>query len=169
MQQWSTTWDFGILAALGVLLAYTLLIRRHKALATLLSVYIAYLLAATWGTTVTEFFSGDRVILKSVWIQANATPFAVQSVLLVVFTFLISAFMKLGGKRSKYSMVEVIMYAVSTLALTVMFMLSFMTPEVRDQAIHGSKILPYVYQWREWILGVPVIAVIFFGIYTNED
>jgi hypothetical protein len=165
----SISWDISIVAALGLLLAYSLLIRKHKALATLLSVYIAYLLAATWGSTVTEFFSGDRVIFKSVWIQANATPFAVESILLVAFTFFISAFMKLGGKRSKYSIPEVVVYAVSTLALAVMFMLSFMTPDARDAAMHGSKILPYIYQYRQWILGVPIALVVFFGIYTNED
>jgi len=163
------SWDISIVAALGLLLAYSLLIRKHKALATLLSVYVAYLLAATWGPSLTGYFTGDRVLFKSVWIQANATPFIVQSILLIALMFFISTFVKLGGKRSRYSIVEVTLYAISTMALLVMFMLSFMTPELRDQAIHGSKILPYIYQWREWILGLPVLFIVFFGIYTNED
>ena len=163
------TWDIGILAAFGLLLAYSLLIRKHKALATLVSVYIAYVMTGTWGERIAEFFMGDRVLMNQVWIKANASPFVVQAILLVVLTFLLSSFLKLGGRRSRYSVVEVVIYSISTLALAVMFIISFMTPEYRDVVLAASRIMPHIYNWREWILGVPVLLMVFFGIYSTEE
>jgi hypothetical protein len=165
----SITWDIGILAALGLLLAYTLLIRKHKALATLMSVYLAYFVAASWGGRLAQLFSGDRVLFDQVWIKAAMTPFVAQAVLLVLFTFIISAFLKLSGSRSRYSMVEVGLYAVCTVAVSVMFLTLFMLPEQRDAIFGQSKILPLVYQWRDWILMVPVFVIIYFGVYGDEE
>lgn len=163
------TWDIGILAAFGMLLAYSLIVRKHKALATLVSIYIAYLMTATWGERVTEFFAGDRVFLSQVWIKANASPFAVRAILLVVLTILLSSFIKLGGRRSRYGVAEVVVYTVAALALAVSFIMAFMAPEQREAVLATSRIMPYVFQWREWILGLPVLAMVLFGIYGNEE
>jgi hypothetical protein len=163
------TWDIGIVAVLGILLAYTLLIRRHKALATLMSVYMAYFVAASWGVRLAQMFSGDRVLFNQVWIRGVLTPFVAETLLLVLFTFVISAFLKLGGSRARYSFIEVAIYAVATVAVGVMFMTLFMTPELRTAIFSHSKILPFIYQWRDWILMVPVFVIIYFGIYGDED
>jgi len=163
------TWDVGIVAAFGVLLAYSLLIRKHKALATLVSVYIAYVVTSIWGDRVNEFFNGQRVLPNQIWVTIKASPFTIQVILLFVVTLLLSSFLKLGGRRSKYTAVEVLVYSVSALALLVLFMITFMTPAMRVQVIHVSKIVPFIYNWREWVLGLPVIFMIFFGIYTHEE
>jgi len=163
------TWDIGIIAALGLLLAYSLIIRRHKSLATLVSIYIAYLVASTWGLRLAEFFSGKRILFKSLWIQANASPVIIQAIFMVAVAFLLSSFIKLGGRRAKYSSGEIAVYAVATLAVGLMFILSFMSPALRDTALHHSRILPYIYHWREWVLGLPVLAIILFGIYSDDD
>lgn len=163
------TWDIGIIAALGLILAYTLLIRKHKSLATLLSVYVAYFVAASWGGKLSQLLSGDRVLFNQVWIKGAVTPFVAQAALLVIFTFILSAFLKLGGSRSRYSLIEVVIYGLCTVGVGVMFLTLFMTPEVRDQFFVQSQILPLVYQWRDWILMVPVFVIIFFGIYGDEN
>lgn len=163
------TWDVGILAALALLVAYTIIIRKHKSLATLVSVYIAYVMTSVWGDRVTGFFAGDRVLFNQVWIKANASPFIVQTALLIVITFLLSTFLKLGGRRSRYSLIEVVVYAVSTLAVTIYFMLTFASPELRTQILAHSKIIPYIYAWREWVLVIPIFLMILFGIYGNDD
>lgn len=163
------TWDTGILAALGLLLAYSLLLRKHKALATLVSVYVAYLVTSAWGSFVAQFFTGDRVLFKSVWIQANMSTYTIEAALMVLTALLLSTFLKLGGKRSRYSFLEVTLYAIATLALGVMFIISFMPPETRDAAFATSHILPMVYQFRQWVLGVPVLLMIVFGIFTSEE
>ena len=163
------TWDTAILASLGVLLAYSLLIRKHRSLATLLSVYVGYIVAATWGSRIYDLFNGTRTIPGGVWIQANTTPAVVQSVLLVVVTLLLSSFVKLGGRRSKYSMPEVAVYSVATLALAVVFIVSFLDPAVRDHVLATSKIVPPLYTWRQLVLGLPVLLMVLAGIYLNED
>jgi hypothetical protein len=163
------TWDIAILAGFSVLLAYSILIRRHKSLATLVSIYIAYVMTSIWGSRVVEFFSGDRVFMKQVWVKASASPWVIQTVLLILITFILSSFLKLSGKRSKYSIPEITAYAICTMALAVLFILTFVPAELRDQAIQGSKIVPYVYRWREWVLVLPVFTMIFFGIYGNDD
>lgn len=163
------TWDIGILAAVGLLLAYSLLIRKHKALATLVSVYVAYFVATIWGARIAGFFSGDRVIWDNVWVRANATPFGVEVALLLIFTFLLSSFMKLGGKRARYGVLEVVVYAVCTVGLGLMFILLLMPDGLRETVLTTSKIAPYIYQWREWVLVIPVFAMIYFGIYGDEE
>ncbi len=163
------TWDAGIIAGFVILLAYSLLIRKHKALATLVSIYIAYVMASTWGPAVADFFAGNRVVANQVWIRANVSPVLVQALMLFLVTFLISTFLKLGGKRSKYSSIEIVLYALGTMGLFVMFVLSFMTPEARDNTLQTSRLVPLIYHFRDWILVVPVFCMVFFGIYTSEE
>jgi hypothetical protein len=163
------TWDTGILAAFILLLSYSLLLRKHKALATLVSVYIGYVIANIWGQPIAEFFSGDRVLANQVWVQANASPLVVKSILLVVVTLLLSTFMKLGGKRSKFSMVEVVLYAVSTVLLGLLFIISYMTPEMKEHVLTTSQIAPHIYKFKDWILVIPVFFMVFFGMYGNGD
>ena len=163
------TWDTGIIAVFVVLLAYSLLIRKHKSLATLVSIYIAYIMASAWGGQIASFFAGNSLLLNRVWIRASLSPVLVESAFMLLIAFLLSTFIKLGGRRSKYTSIEVIAYATSTMALAVMFIVSFMTPEIRDHTCSISKIVPFVYHWRQWILVVPVFLMIFFGIYANED
>jgi|GEM_PF-5665076 len=163
------TWDIAIVAILALLMAYSLLIRKHKSLATLVSVYIAYFIATSWGTWIAGFFNGNRVSVSNVWIKANATPFAVEVALLVIFTFLLSTFIKLGGKRGRYSMVEVAAYSICTVALGFMFVLLLMPDAQRTLILQTSHIAPFIYNWRQWILIVPVFVMIYFGIYGDEE
>lgn len=163
------TWDIGILAVLAILVAYSVFIRKHKSLATLVSVYISYFIATSWGDKIAGFFNGDQVLLSSVWIQANATPFAVQVTLLVIFTFLLSSFIKLGGRRSRYGLVEVGAYSVCTVALGLMFILLIMPEDLRQTVLASASIPPLVYDWREWILVIPVFVMVYFGIYGDDD
>ena len=86
----SLTWDIGIAGVAALLTAYSILIRKHRSLATLVSTFIAYFIATGWSQRISEFFNGDRVLFNNVWIKANATPFAVSVTLLVLFTVLLS-------------------------------------------------------------------------------
>jgi hypothetical protein len=162
------TWDVGILAALCILLAYSILIRKHKALAVLVSVYISYVMTTLWGDQVVQFFTGQRVAFN-VWIQANASPFLIRAILFGLLTILLSSFIKLGGKRSKYSIVEVVAYSVCAVALAGLLLVTLMPADYQHQVLAHSLVLPVLYAWREWVLGIPVFVMILFGIYGNED
>lgn len=163
------TWDTAILVIFGLLLAYSLLIRKHKSLAVLVSLYIGYVMAITLGPQISDFLSGDRVFLGQLWINANASPFMVKSILMILIAFLLSSFVKLGGKRSRYSAFEILVYAVATLALGTMFILSFMDPAMRNQVLASSTIVPWIDRFQQWILVAPVFIVIFFGALGNAD
>ena len=165
----SLTWDIGMIAVVALLVAYSIFIRKHKALATLVSVYISYFIATSWGAQIAQFFSGDRVVLNNLWVKANVTPFSINVALLVVFTFLLSSFMKLGGKRSRYSLIEVALYAACTVSVGFMFIMLMMPDALRETVLQTSKIAPYIYQYREWVLVVPVFVMIYFGIYGDEE
>ena len=163
------TWDTGIVAAFALLLAYCLLMQRHKALAALISGYIAYLLTVAYGTAIAGFFTGDRVILKSVWIQTNTTPFTVQAAFFILATLVLTIFLKLSGKRSRFSVAEVILYVMATVLLESMFITSLMSDSVRTDVFAVSKILPLVYQFRQWIIGLPIILILAFGLSRGEE
>lgn len=163
------TWDLGILIVTGILAAYSLFIRKHKALATLVSTYVAYFVATAWGERIAGFFSGERVIFDNVWIKANATPFVIQIILLLLFIVLLSTFMKLAGRRSRYSAFEVVAYAICTVALACMLILLLMEPAQRDTILASSRIAPIIYNWREWVLVIPVFVMIYFGIFGEEE
>ena len=162
------TWDVGILAALCILLAYSILIRKHKALAVLVSVYISYVMTTLWGDQVVQFFTGQRVAF-SLWIQASGSPFLIRSILFGVLVVLLSSFIKLGGKRSKYSIVEVVAYSVCAVALAALLITTLMPADYQRQILAHSLTLPVLYAWRQWVLGLPVFVMILFGIYGNED
>ena len=164
------TWDIVLCAALGLLLAYSLLIQKHKALATLVSAYIAYVMTTLWGESVYQFFSGQRVLLNQVWIKANTTPFTVDVALLIILTVLLSFFIKLSGnKRVHYSVPEISVYSVLTVALVAVFILLFMPVDLRTQVLAGSKILPLLYSARQWVLALPVFAMVFFGMFGGGE
>lgn len=165
----SLTWDIGIGGVAAILTAYSILIRKHRSLATLVSAYVAYFVATGWSQRIADFFNGDRVLFNNVWIKANATNFSVSVTLLVLFTVLLSSFIKLGGKRSKYSALEVGAYSVCTTALLLLFILLLMPDALRATVLTTSKIAPYVYEWREYVLVAPVFVMIYFGIYRNDD
>jgi len=162
------TWDVGILAVLGIVLAYSLLIRKHTSLAALVSVYIAYVMTSLWGDQVVQFFSGQRVAFN-VWIQANSSPYLIRAILFGVLIILLTAFIKLGGKRSRYSMPEVALYSISAVMLATVLLATLMPADYQHVVLGQSKIMAFMFNWRQVILGLPVFLIILFGIYGNED
>ena len=169
MSPYSITWDVGIVGASALLLAYSLLFHKHKALATLVSVYISYMVTAGWGDRVAAFFTGDRVAFNQMWIKANLSPFNVKAGLLVLLTFLIAAFLKLGGRKVHYSLIEVTIYAICSVLMIVLGMIAFMPPTVLAHALSVSKIVNTLYGSRDWLPLIPVLAMVFFGMYRGED
>lgn len=165
----SITWDVALIAIAVILLAYTFLIKRHKSLTALIAVYISYIVTVNWGNVVVGLFTGDRLIFKQMWIKANAAPHLVQIGLFIILALLIFFFTKFIGKRSRYSFLEVALYSVSAVSLGAIFVVAFLPIDIRTQALASSKILPYLYNWREWLVLAPVLIMIAFGIYSSEE
>ncbi len=163
------TWDVGIGITAAVLFVYSFFIRRHKALATLVSAYISFLVAQTWGGPLSQLFSGDRVIFSNVWIQGNITPFVVKIGLFVLLMIVLSTFMKLGGRRSRYGILEVAVYTICLVAVSLVFALLLMPEDMRITIASESVITKFLLQWKDWVQVVPVFAIVYFGIYGDEE
>jgi len=163
------TWDVGIGIAAAVLFAYSFFIRRHKSLATLVSVDIAFLIAQNWGTPLAQLFSGDRVIFSNVWIQGNITPFVVKVGLFVLLMILLSTFMKLGGKRARYGILEVAVYTICLVALTIVYALLLMPEGMQTAIASESVVVKFLLEWKDWVQVLPVFVIVYFGIYGDEE
>ena len=77
--------------------------------------------------------------------------------------------MKLGGKRGRYGILEVVAYSICTVAVATMFFLLFLPDPVRAGLLDGSKIASMIFEWRDWVLVAPVVVIIFFGIYGDDE
>jgi hypothetical protein len=165
----SITWDIAILAVGGIFLAYCLLIRKQKSLAALVSVYLAYLVTLSWGDWIAGLFFGERVLLNSVWIKSRAAPYMIEIGLYFLLVTLLTLFMKQGGRRSRYALGETVLYCVLATAFATMAVVSLLPAEVRTTVIAGSKLVPYVYNYREWAVLAPVLVMVFFGITRDEE
>ena len=166
---WGITWDIGIGLVLAGILTFTLLIRKHKALSMLVSTYIAFFVSESWAGPVTSFFKGERTLFSNFWVQANVNQYTVSLTLFFSFIILLSMFVKLSGKRSRYSAFEVVTYGVSTTALWLIFILQVMPPSLKNAVLQASQFAPVVYDWRDYVLAVPLFLMIYFGIYHNEE
>jgi hypothetical protein len=167
MPELGLSWDAIILTIAGVLAAYSIVVRRHKALATLVAAYIGYLVAVVWGPRLAGLFSADSA--GGVWVAASVTPYMVSIALLLIVTFLLSSFMKLGGKRGRYGILEVIVYALLTVLLILVALLMLMPESMRAEVFLSSRIAPFVYAWREWVIALPVFAMVYFGVFRDEE
>ena len=163
------TWDLGIGIAAAVIFAYYFLIRRHKALATLVSVYIAYMVALVWGDPLAAIFTGDRVIFNSIWVQGDITPYLVKIALFLLLVIMLSTFLKLGGRRNRYGAPETVGYTLCVVAL-LLTLTVLLTPAATQTFLsHRSHIIDFLLEWKNWVEVVPVFIMIYFGIYGEED
>lgn len=163
------TWDIVIASVFLILLLFCILIRRHKALSALVAVYISYIVTVNWGDKLAGLFTGDRVILGQIWFKANFPTYMVQGFLFLLVCVLIISFVKFSGKRSHYSNLEVSVYVFLAVALGTVFLTAFLPADLRLKVMNGSKILPMINKFRELIVLLPVIMMIFFGLYSSED
>lgn len=165
----SITWDIVIASVFLILLLFCILIRRHKALSALVGVYISYIVTVNWGDKLADLFTGDRVIFGQIWFKVNIPRYQVQVFLFLLVCFLIISFVKFSGRRSHYSNFEVSIYVLLAVALGTVFVLSFLPADLKAKALNGSRILPTVNKLREYMVLIPVFAMIFFGFYNNDD
>ena len=163
------TWDIIIASVFLILLLFCLLIRRHKALSALVSVYIAYIVTVNWGDKTAGLFTGERVLFGFVWLKSAVPSYIVQASLFLLIAVLIMTLVKFSGKRSHYSTLEVSVYVTLAVALGTVFLVAFLPSDIRAKVFSSSKIVPIIYKCRDYIVLIPVIAMMFFGVYNSDD
>jgi hypothetical protein len=164
-----STWDIGVLSAAGIIAVYCFLLRRHKALTLLVAAYVAYVIALLWGFTLSELLTGERAVVSNVWIQANVAPHMVQIGLFTLVLVLTTSFMKLGGKRGRYGLLETALYSISAVGVAITSALLYLPVAERALLSEKSFILPFLFTWANWIMLVPVMVIAFFGIISGDD
>jgi hypothetical protein len=164
-----STWDIAIGAAAGVIAVYTFIMRRHKALTLLLSAYVSYAVTIIWGNPFAELFTGERAVFSNVWIKSNAQPYMVQIGLFILVLLLLTSFVKLGGKRGRYGLLETAVYSAGAVIVSVTAALLLMPPAIREQVSSQSLLLPTIFRFADWAILVPVFLIIFFGVISSDD
>lgn len=143
--------------------AYTLLLRREKAVATLAATYISLVVTNAFGQTIFEFFNGNKVVANQVWIRSNASLTTV-----MIVTFLIGIVFTSGAisshiHRAQSSAIEVVIISALNIALIISAVFSFMSPDMRATYVAGSKIAQIIVQNNlVWIL-LPPLGLITLG------
>lgn len=143
--------------------AYTLLLRREKAVATLAATYMSMVITANFGQSIYEFFNGNKVIANQIWIRSNASLTTVMVVTFLLGLVFISGAISASLKRGETSAVEVIIISALNVGLIISAVFSFMSPEMRDSYIHTSKVAQLITHYNLIWTVLPPIALLALG------
>lgn len=150
-------------------ITYGFVLRRERTLAMLASVYLSYIVTLVWGTSVVEFFHGDRTIFNQVWIKADTSPATINIVLFIVLFFLLIGFTSFATAKTKISGLGVLLQSFFTVALSISSIIGFLSDDQKAQLFESSKFAGLVWQYHNlWVL-LPVLVLIFMGIRYGEN
>jgi hypothetical protein len=121
------------------------------------------------GDKLVGLFWGDRVIFQSVWIKSNLPPHVILAGFFLILLLLLTFFLKLGGKRSRYGALEVLFYCVGAVTLAAVFTMAFLPGDLRAHILSQSKVMPFLNNFREWVTVAPVILILIFGIGKDDE
>lgn len=151
----------GLIFLVGV--AYSLLLRREKAVATLAATYIALVVTNNFGQTIFEFFNGNKVVANQIWIRSNASLTTVMIVTFLLGIVFISGAISSHFRRADSSATEVIILSALNIALMISAIFSFMSPDMRAGYLAGSKIAQIIASNALIWTVLPPIALIGLG------
>lgn len=143
--------------------AYTLLLRREKAVATLAATYMSLVIANAFGQTIFEFFNGNKVVANQIWVRSNASLTTVMIATFVIGIVFLSGAISTHIHRSESSAVEVIIISALNIALVISTIFSFMSPDMRAGYVAGSKIAQIIVQNNLIWIVLPPIGLLTLG------
>lgn len=160
------TWDLFIGLFFIIGLAYGFILQREKVVVTLVTVYVALLTTQVIAPIFQQFFTGDKTLFNSVYLKANASPFAIQAALFVILIVLLTVRSGLTGHRARGFLIpiEVLIYSALNSALVLSSILSFMPEETKASLATSSKFAKFIIAHHTWWLIVPVVMLIVTGI-----
>jgi len=157
----SPTWDLfvGIFLVIGVV--YGFVLQKERVFTALLALYVAAMIANTWGEPIYNFFQGKSMI-GSVWIQANATPMTINLVIFGLVFILIAAKAPIGYMRSwsLVSPIEIVVYSVLNSLIMVGTIYRYLSPELQQKIIEQSLIIPKINLFYNILLVVPLVVLL---------
>lgn len=160
------TWDLfiGIFFIIGV--SYGFILQREKIIVTLVTVYVSLLTTQVLMPIFQQFFAGDKTLFNSVYLKANASPFAIQTAIFVILIVLLTVRSGLVGHRARGFLIplEVLAYSALSSALVLSSILSFMPEESQATLAATSKFARFIIAHETWWLILPVALLIATGI-----
>jgi len=159
------SWDLFIIIFLIIAIGFGFILQRDKVVVFLLSIFSGIVVSQAVSEPVKLFFSGNKTLADSVWVQANVSPFAIQVAIFMLVAFLVAGKSGLGGKGSKgiLSPVEIIAFSFFNAVLFLSAIASFMPPEMRQGIQETSKLAKFIITYKLFWMVAPIILIIFTG------
>jgi len=155
------SWDLFITLLVIIIVAYGVVMARERILVTLVSAYVGMVVANVWGSTIYDFFNGNRTILNKVWIRSSASLFFVQ---LIIFGLVIGVLSFRSGLTAKggkgLSTLEHAAYSIMTAALVISSLISFMPQAQQVSVIQSSRIAHLIMTHQTWWVVLPLLLMV---------
>lgn len=150
----------GLFFLVGI--AYGFILQRERTITTLCSVYMGIVIATSFSQTVSDFFTGNKMIANQVWIKANASTSTIAIVLFLASIVLVAgAINSKNNKSDQMSILEVLVYSALMIALMISTIIGFLPPETRNHYIDISLVAKYIYQERTlFVIAPPIMLVV---------
>ena len=156
----------GLFFLVGV--AYTLLLRREKAVATLAATYMALVVTNTFGQTIFEFFNGNKVVANQIWIKSSASLTTVMIATFGLGIFFLSGAISNHFRKSDSTTTQVVILSALNIALIISSIFSFMAPDMRTHYLVGSYVAQVIVQNNLIWVVLPPIALIVLGFMRRD-
>lgn len=163
------TWDLFLGLFFGIGIAYALML-REKAVTTLAAIYIGLVVSSILSGNLQAFFAGDKPLFNQLFIRGNASPFAVQTAVLVgtvVFLTMKSSLSAAAGKGS-YSPIELGIYGFFNAALLASTILSYASEATQSAILESSRLANLLMNYQIWWLVLPVLFMIAIGFLKRD-
>lgn len=159
------SWDLFIIIFIVIAVGFGFIMQRDRVVSFMLSIYAGIVVSNAVVEPVRLFFTGNKTLADSVWIQANVSPFAIQTIVFLLVAFLVAGKSGLGGKgtRGLLSPVELTAYSFFNAVLLLAAIASFMPPEIRQGLQETSKMANFIITYKLFLTIAPVILVIVTG------
>lgn len=161
--------DLVLLGAAGTLAAFGALLKRHVPVTLLLGVPLGYLTSTVWGPRVATFFGNWSYVDGQPPLQPLTEVAGGQVAVLVLVTILVGSFAKLGGRRGRYGVSEVVIASLLVVVLLAVLSLTFLEPAAREAWFARSSTLQMLFEGRAWVLALPVFHLVIFGLLGSSD
>ncbi|MFA6422984.1 MAG: hypothetical protein WCW17_00855 [Patescibacteria group bacterium] len=156
------SWDLFITLFAIIIIAYGVIMAREKIIVTMVSAYVGLVVAKVWGTTIYDFFNGNKTILNKVWIRSSASLFLVQLVLFGIVIGVLSYKSGLSAKEGKgLSTIEYLVYSILASGLIISSIISFMPESQQLSVVESSRLGRLTMNYQTWWIILPIVLMVF--------
>lgn len=161
----SPSWDLFLVLIFVIGAAYGFLLQRGKVVLTLISVYVALLMANILTPVLLNFFAGNTALFNQFFIKLNLSELTIKTGVFVLAVILLVTKSGLSSTSSRGLMapIEILGFSVLNTALIISTIFSFMPPERQEAFKQASRLAKLIIEKQTWWLILPIILLIATG------